>query len=599
MQPFFCCPKTTMEILSNTKLKRLRQAIDYSRQKLQPFREQRYETIRQYVGFHYSDNGAADRVPINLLELAINIYTQQMAARSPKALVTTPFRQLKPIAANFELAINQLVKEIRFGDSLRLAVIDALFSVGIIKSGLERKASVEIEGFLHDVGQPFADVISLDNWVHDTTATKFEQCQFMGDRYRLPLELVKQSKAFKNTDDLQATVKNSYNEGGDSKSENLSHGSQTVSDEYVDHIELWDLWLPFENVLVTIPAEGEGKPLRIVQWDGPETGPYHLLTFSPVPGNIMPLAPSALWMDLHDLANRMFRKLGRQAERQKTVLGVQSGSEDDGNRIIKVNDGEALRMDSPDRAREYKFGGIDQPSLAFLLQVKDLFAYLGGNLDSLGGLSPMADTLGQDQLLAQNASKRVADMQDRVIDFTKQIINSLGFYLWNDPLIELPLTKRVPGFEEISVPVTFGPDSREGDFLDYNLDIEPYSMQHQSPQMKLQTLTQVFGQFIVPFAPMMAEQGIGVNFESLLKMISKYANVTELNDILEFSQSTGINDRPMVGRFPQKMGTTKHISERINRPGATRHGKDAALTQLMLGGDVQPSEKAAIGRPTG
>lgn len=57
--------------------------------------------------------------------------------------------------------------------------------------------------------------------------------------------------------------------------------------------------------------------------------------------------------------------------------------------IISSNDGETLRLDNPDRAREYRFGGIDQPSLAFLLQVKDLFVYLGGNLDSLGGLALM------------------------------------------------------------------------------------------------------------------------------------------------------------------------------------------------------------------
>ncbi len=588
-----------MVSFNGTQLKKLRQAVDYSRRQLQPFRQQRYEVIRQYVGYHYSDDGAADRVPVNLLELAINIYTQQMAARVPQVLVSTSFRPLKPSAANFELALNHLLKEIRFGDTIRLAVIDALFSIGIIKTGLERRASVEIDGYLHDVGQPFADTISLDNWVHDTTATRLDQCQFMGDRYRLPLELVKESRAFKNTETLQATVKSAYNEDGDSKAESLSHGSQVDPDEYKEHVELWDLWLPAENLLITIPAEGDGKPLRVIDWDGPETGPYHLLSFSPVPGNIMPLPPSGLWMDLHDLANRLFRKLGRQAERQKTVLGVQSGAEDDGNRILKANDGETLRMDNPDRAREYRFGGIDQPSLAFLLQVKDLFVYLGGNLDSLGGLSPMADTLGQDQLLAQNASKRVADMQDRVISFTKDVINSLGFYLWTDPLINLPLTKRVPGMEQLSVPVTFDAESREGDFLDYNIEIEPYSMQHQSPQMKLQALVQVFQQFIAPFAPMMAEQGIGINFEGLLNTIGKYANVSELNEILEFTQPSGRYEKTMVGQPPAKWPTTRHISERVNRPGATRSGKDAAMMQTLLGGNPQQSELAAIRRPTG
>lgn len=348
-----------MVAFSEKKLSKLRTAIGYSRRQLQPFRQQRYDTVRQYVGYHYSDDGAADRVPLNLLELAVNIYTQQLAARSPQVIVNTPFRELRPQAATFELGLNQLLKEIRFGDTVRMAVIDALFSIGIIKTGLERRSSVEIDGYLHDVGQPFADIISLDNWVHDTTATRLDKCQFMGDRYRLPLELVKKSSAFTNTDQLKATTKTSYNEDGDSKTESLSHGSQVDPDEYAEHIELWDIWLPAENIILTIPAEGESKPIRVIQWDGPENGPYHLLSFSPVPGNIMPLAPSALWMDLHDLANRMFRKLGRQAERQKTVLGVQAGAEDDGNRIISSNDGETLRLDNPDRAREYPYGGAE------------------------------------------------------------------------------------------------------------------------------------------------------------------------------------------------------------------------------------------------
>jgi len=277
--------------------------------------------------------------------------------------------------------------------------------------------------------------------------------------------------------------------------------------------------------------------------------------------------------------------------------------DNNGLKIIVRNNSALLPLEQEriqlrvDKAREYKFGGIDQSSLAFLLQVKDLFVYLGGNLDSLGGLSPMADTLGQDQMLAQNASKRVAHMQSKVVDFTNRVINSLGFYLWTDPLINLPLTKSVPGMENISVSFTLDAQTKEGDFIDYNISIDPYSMQHQSPQMKLQTITQVFSQFIIPFAPMMAEQGIGVNFEALMKIIGKYANVNELNDILEFTQSQGQFDRPMVGRLANKQAVTRHISERVNRPGATRSGKDSALMQTLLGGRPQGSEMAAIGRP--
>jgi hypothetical protein len=47
--------------LTDNNLKRLREAIQYSRRKLMPFRQQRYEAIRQYGGYHYSDDGTADR----------------------------------------------------------------------------------------------------------------------------------------------------------------------------------------------------------------------------------------------------------------------------------------------------------------------------------------------------------------------------------------------------------------------------------------------------------------------------------------------------------------------------------------------------------
>jgi len=581
-------------------INKLRESINNSRRDLQAFRCSRADTIRQYVGNHYSDSGASDRVPVNFLELAINIYTQQLAARIPQVLVTTDIKELKPMAYTFELALNQLCKKINLGDTLREAVIDALFSVGIVRIGLERKAQVNIEGYDKDVGQPFCEVVSLDDWVHDTTAVRLPQCQFMGHRYRLPLEMVKESPAFKNTAGLEASQKSGINEQGDTKVESLSHGAKAGVEEYKERIDLWDIWLPFENKLITITAEdNDERVIREVDWDGPDDGPYKILSFGIVPGNIMPLAPSALWMDLHQLANEMFRKLGRQTGRQKTILGVQAGNQQDGERIKNANDGEIIPMDNPDKAKEYRFGGIDQPSLAFLLQVKDLFVYLGGNLDSLGGLAPMADTLGQDQLLAQNASKRVIDMQDRVIYFTKEIVRALGYYLWHDPLIQLPLYKRVTGMEQIAVATNFNMDYQQGLFYEYNIDIEPYSMQHQSPQMKLQTITQVFQQFIAPFAPMMAEQGIGINFEALMKIIGKYSNVNELNEILEFA-GPSIYDRPAVGSPPQKAGgTTRHISERVNRPGATRHGKDMAMAQALLGAAPQQDEMAAIGRPTG
>ena len=70
-------------------------------------------------------------------------------------------------------------------------------------------------------------------------------------------------------------------------------------------------------------------------------------------------------------------------------------------------------MDDPQSINTFKFGGIDQQNLAFLLQVKNLFNYYGGNIDTLGGLGPQSSTVGQDRLISESASRRLADTRKR------------------------------------------------------------------------------------------------------------------------------------------------------------------------------------------
>lgn len=68
---------------TQSQLMRLQAAVRRSYQQLQPARAERNANIRQYVTSHYGSRGAADRVPVNFLELAIGIYTYQLAAKAP------------------------------------------------------------------------------------------------------------------------------------------------------------------------------------------------------------------------------------------------------------------------------------------------------------------------------------------------------------------------------------------------------------------------------------------------------------------------------------------------------------------------------------
>jgi hypothetical protein len=581
-------------------IKRLRAAMDHSRKALLPFREQRVYAIKQYVGTHYGDAGAAKKVPMNLLELAINTYTRQLSANNPRFVCTTKQVGLKPKASKFEIALNNLIQEIEFYKTMRVLVINAMFSMGIAKVGMSAYKKVELDGFTHDVGQTFADSVDLDDWVHDCNARRFDQIQFAGNKYRLPLAYVKESGLYDNADDLKATTKHDYEKSED-KAEDLSKKSGAYGsdeDEYQDHIELWDLWLPQENLIVTMPC-GDGKPIRVVEWEGPEYGPYHLLSFGEVPNNIMPLAPVELWIDLHDLANGLMRKLSYQAERQKTVLGIQRGQDADGKRIVKANDGDAIAMDDPSSAKEYRYGGMDQQNLGFMLQINDVYSRHAGNLDTLGGLSPQADTATQERILSESASKRMTDLQDRTVQFTKEVGKALGWHLWYDKLTTLPLYKRDPG-TGYEIPMTFTPEERDGDLYEYNIDIEPYSMQDKGPGAKLRVVKEFIAEVVAPFAPQMAQAGMQINFEGLARTYAKYANMNELEEIITFGNPQAPPPEAAPEQTaPAKPSTTTRNYVRTSRPGASRGGKEAIMAAALFGGNPQPAEQQAATRAIG
>ena len=104
---------------------------------------------------------------------------------------------------------------------------------------------------------------------------------------------------------------------------------------------LWDVWLPKEGLLVTMADQSGGPALRMVPWEGPEHGPFLLLGFDVVPGNIMPVAPGAHLLGLARLLNRMMRKLGDQADRQKIVTLVSRAASQNGTgqAAVEAEDG--------------------------------------------------------------------------------------------------------------------------------------------------------------------------------------------------------------------------------------------------------------------
>ena len=569
-------------------LTRINDAIEKSCLDLSFPRKTRVELIRQYVGAHYSENGSDKVVPTNFLELAVTIYLRLLAARSPRAIVSTESLNLRPFAKDIEIILNQIPSEIGLSNTLQKAVMEAFFGFAVVKVGLANRGQTKYE---EPYAEPFVDLVQIDHYFCDMTAKSWEEIQFEGNDYWLSLEDVKTIYGV----NLEADDDNAVSTSGDEEAKSI--GVPNPNESLKDKAHLRDVYICASGRIVTYAVKSMTLLLDI-PFDGPEGTPYLHLGFTKVPGNLLPLPPASLWKDLHELGNVLFRKLAKQADAKKTVAVFPGGGDDGARAIQSSSDGEGIAF-SGAKPETVSVGGIDAPTLAFYLQTRDLFSYFAGNLDSLGGLSPQSDTLGQDKLLSEAANARVNAMAEAVVDFSKAIFKRLAWYVWTDPVRERTFHKTISGASGFSLKKRWTPETRDGEFLDYNFDIDVYSMQDDSPSTRLQKFGMVFERFLMPLMPMLQAQGAYIDVQKVCEFLSVNASLPELDELIQFSQQkpeapTHGNATPEATLFKPTSTTRRY--ERVNRPGGTRAGNDNALAKILMGGKIQKAEADTVGR---
>jgi len=585
--------------LQNPKIfKRVRDAVKRSFEEMEPFRANRKALIESFVGSGYGKQGSGvQETYLNLIALAVNIYIRQLAVRAPSAVVTTPFEELRPLAYSLSIACKDASEECELGLVLRRAVMDALFSpYAKVKVGLEYNGTDDYEGAEVDVTDPVVRNLSFDDTVIDMSARSAYNPAFEGDRYYLPIDQFKLMYPEAQIPPTFKDEKGVKSEGSETRTEEISHKAKGDED-FQDMIELWNVWLPSSRQMLVYYANFETEtPIKVIDdFDSVEKGPYRTLFFTGVPDNAMPLAPFGLVKELHELANHIFRRLAWQAKNKKAVELFDNV--DSVSLFNKAKDGEAILYTGPEPIH-VETGGIDQPSFQLMLQVRDMFSWAAGNIDSLGGLSAMSDTATQDKLLASSASAQIRDMQDATSEFARSIFKQIAWYEWTDPIRSRIIEKPIPGTTMV-IPVAWTPETREGDFLDLNFDIIPQSMRDETPAQKLNDMMTILNQLIMPIYPILQQQGVAIDTQRLISIISDYSNIPELEQVLvsateqEMIQPEG-NQNPQVSSM--KPAETKRTYERVNRPGATRQGNDFTMSQLLMGGNVQKDQSDALSR---
>jgi len=568
-----------MNPLNPKQMERLQESIKWSNRRLRVPRQKRIEAVKLFVGFHHTEDGLQKRVPVNMLALAVIIYVRLLAARAPRAMFSTNIVELKPTAANMELAINMIPEEIKLGDTFQQMVLEALFSPwGIVKCGLHTVG----QALGHSYGEPFVDNVSLDDYFIDMNAKHRDKIDYEGNDYWLDYEEVMESK-WADKKALKGLEPDDYTTRGE-EGENRAVTTRAREDGKTFSDKLWmrDVWLPDESLLLTYGIRNK-RVFNVVEWTGPERGPYYKLGFTAVPDSLLPLPPVGLWRDLHELGNALFRKLDNQAVGQKAVMGFPGGNEEAATNFKNAKDQDGITFPAGGKPELLATPGVDQKTLAFFMQVQQLSSYVAGNLDSLGGLAPQTSTVGQDKLISEASGAQLRDMSAKVIAVARDVFKALAYYEWNDPVKRRTLEKPIPGIPDTTIPVEFSKRSKKGGFSSYNLDIDVYSLQDDSPTLRLQKLMAFVERLVLPLAPLIEQVGGSIDVQAILRKAAEYADLPDASDIVTF-----MDQPPVAGAGPQasrKPANTTRTYERAGRPGATPRSANQNMQQLLMGGN--------------
>ena len=590
--------------LSNPeKRSRLLKAIKSSREAMEPFRRVRKELIRDYVGSWYAEGGAQNRTLVNLLNQTARIYTISLAANNPQVLVSTPRSENIAFARRFEINLNKLISDMALEQTFRDIVLDAFFCIGC-GVVMMRDTDTRFHGLLEseedvwlDPGQPWFNRVSLDDLILDMTARERSKMRYCGHRYRADFEKVMDEPGYskKAKERLKPTSREHYDAVGAARDIASEHGS-AGDDDLKDMVWLMDVWIAENNSIVTMACDQEDlEPLIEREWTGSQAGPYKFLSLGDTPDNIIPTAPAINLKGMHDLQNRLHRRMEKDSDAHRVVNVYPPGKEDDAKRIQTAERNSWHRMTDPASIKQVEVGGVDQRDLALATYIQTEFDRFAGNLQAMGGLGAQASTVGQEELIHGQLSKNVADMRTAVVNFAATCILDLGRLMWEDQTLELRTSMPV-GQSGIQVRSDWTPEYRQGEFEDYDFRVEPYSMVFKTPQQHLQEYFQVLQQ-IAPLWPMFQASGATLNAQVLVREIARLLNKPEIEELITFATPADMlgGDQNTV-RSP---AVTSRETVRRNVPtGGTAENRANSVIQSLMGagGQLNGQQKAAMQR---
>ena len=569
-------------------LKKLRTSIDWSERHMKPFRDKASEFDMNIRGQHWGSGRktqAQNTIIVPYLFQAVDVLVRNLVPTRPACMITSAHPGLKAMALRFELAVNQVIHEIRLKDSVRRAVWADALGLGMLKGGITPTGTIEYEQMSIPVEGLFYDPVELDDVILDLAASSFNELTYIGNWYRIPLEDARNNPLFsrRQVDKIEKSARlHSHSEYGlERKTRKLIGQDSEDEADFEPYIELGDIHLPGSDMLITIPRipnEDVGC-LAKMTWDGPEYGhgPYHPLGLQPMDGSCFPMPFCATLLEQHLIANQIEHKEARRAERAKTVTAFEGKATQDAKALTNAEDGEVIKVNHFGSIQEITTGGPDQMNQLYAARMRELFNWSAGNIDSTAGLRSQSDTLGQDRLLSQAANARLASFQERTTEWLHGVMKSIAWYVWTDPIRERQIPYKIPG-SDITTMVEFSPETRKGSFFEFDIEITPYNMGYSSPSEKMQSAMFLLQNVLMPMRPELQQNGSTLDVDAIVDLFARYQDMPEIR---EFLQSTMMSPEEAPGgtAVSPVPGTPRSASPGSGAPGP-RSSYDDVIQQI-------------------
>ena len=590
-----------IDLSNGEKRGRLLKAIKSSRDAMEPFRRVRRELIKDYVGSYYSESGADNNTLVNLINQTARIYVVALAANNPQVLVSTPRTENIAFARRFEVNLNKLISDMTLDQTFRAILLDAFFCLGC-GVVMMRDTDTRFHGLLEseedvwlDPGQPWFNRVSLDDLILDMSAKELTKMRYCGHRYRADYEKVMDEPGYskKVKEKLRPTNREHYDTTGAAR--DIASNDESPDNDLKEMVWLQDIWIAENNSIVTMACDQDLEPLIEREWVGSQAGPYKFLSLGDTPDNVIPTSPAINLKGMHDLQNRLHRRMEEDSDAHRIINVYPPGKEDDANRARTAERNSWQRMTNPEQVKQLEVGGVDQRDMALATFLQTEYDRFAGNLQAMGGLGAQASTVGQEELIHGQLTKNVADMRLAVVNFASTCILDLGRLMWEDQTLELQTSMPV-GSSGIQVSSNWTPDYRLGEFEDYEFRVEPYSMVFKTPQQHVQEYFQVLRE-IAPLWPMFQASGASLNVQVLVDELARLMNKPELKQLITFAVPADMlgGDQNTV-RSP---ATTTRETIRKNVPtGGTAENRANSVIQSLMGSGSQLNgqPKAAMQR---